>query len=159
MAFAPSHFGVDLPQTSVVVTAENGVVTAIRLRARGKRHASTPFERHVATELLEYGRGERSAFTFPIYAEGSLFCQAVWKALQEIPYGTTATYGQIAKRVAGNTGAAQAVGQANHMNPIPIVIPCHRVVAAGGKLGGYGGGVELKRRLLALEEAHSPALV
>lgn len=159
MAFAPSHFGVALPQTTVVVTAANGVVTAIRLRAHGKRHAETPFERLVEKELAEYGKGERSAFTFPVYAEGSLFCQEVWRELQKIPYGATATYGEIARRVAGNTGAAQAVGQANHMNPIPIVIPCHRVVAAGGKLGGYGGGVDLKRRLLALEEAHSPALV
>ncbi len=69
------------------------------------------------------------------------------------PYGETRTYGEIATAV-GNRGAARAVGMANHHNPIPIVIPCHRVVATGGKLGGFGGGVDLKRRLLQLEAEH-----
>ncbi|HEY2824123.1 MAG TPA: methylated-DNA--[protein]-cysteine S-methyltransferase, partial [Gemmatimonadales bacterium] len=133
-------------------------LTGIRLRARGRRRPATVFERLVARQLMEYGTGERSAFDFPIQVDGSPFCQAVWGELQRIPYGETTTYGDISRRLVGNPGAAQAVGQANHVNPIPIVIPCHRVVAAGGKLGGYGGGVELKRRLLALEEAHSPAI-
>ncbi len=75
---------------------------------------------------------------------------SVWQTLQRIPYGATMTYGEIATRL-GNPGAARAVGSANGRNPIPIVVPCHRVVAAGGKLGGYGGGGVLKRQLLDLE--------
>lgn len=157
MAFAPRRFHVELPQTSLVVTVANGAVTRIRLNAHSRRRPTTPFERLVARELKEYGEGQRTAFTFPVEPAGSDFCVTVWHELQHIPYGGTATYGEIARRV-GEPGGAQAVGQANHLNPIPIVIPCHRVVAAHGKLGGYGGGVNLKRRLLALEEAHSPAL-
>ena len=99
---------------------------------------------------MEYLHGKRTAFTFPIRPAGTPFELAVWQALERIPYGATRTYGEIAHDV-GRPGAARAIGQANHKNPIPIVIPCHRVVAAGGKLGGYGGGLNLKRRLLDLE--------
>ena len=87
--------------------------------------------------------------------EGSAFERDVWAALEEVPYGTTATYGEIAERI-GRPGRARAVGAANGRNPIAIVVPCHRVIGAGGKLTGYGGGLERKRELLVLEGALLP---
>jgi methylated-DNA-[protein]-cysteine S-methyltransferase len=88
---------------------------------------------------------------------GSAFQQTVWKALLRIPWGEVRTYGEIGRSI-GVGGGARAVGGANHENPIAILVPCHRVVSAGGQLGGYGGGVERKRWLLAHEAAHAPAL-
>jgi methylated-DNA-[protein]-cysteine S-methyltransferase len=109
----------------------------------------------VADELLEYCAGTRTAFTFRLAPAGTPFRRRVWEALRRIPYGETRTYGEIAAAV-GKPGAARAVGTANHHNPIPVVIPCHRVVGSGGRLCGFGGGLDLKRRLLELEAAHSP---
>ncbi len=86
----------------------------------------------------------------PLGPEGTAFDHRVWDAVAAIPYGETVTYGEIARAI-GSPNGARAVGTANGRNPIPIIIPCHRVVAAGGKLGGYGGGLPLKRRLLDLE--------
>ena len=103
-------------------------------------------------QLDEYFAGERSEFDFPMRLQGSAFERDVWAALEEIPYGTTATYGEIAERI-GRPGRARAVGAANGRNPIAIVVPCHRVIGAGGKLTGYGGGLERKRELLVLEGA------
>jgi methylated-DNA-[protein]-cysteine S-methyltransferase len=88
---------------------------------------------------------------------GSAFERVVWAALLAIPWGEVRTYGELA-RLLGRPGAARAVGGANHANPIMILVPCHRVVQAGGGLGGYGGGLEVKRWLLAHEAAHAPAL-
>lgn len=150
-------FTVESPVTNLAVTVEDGAVTKIDLRKRGQRSPKGEFEHQVCRELNEYFAGVRKAFTFPIKTEGSQFYQSVWHELTRIPYGETVTYGELA-RVLGNPGAARAVGTANGRNPIPIVIPCHRVVAAGGKLGGYGGGLTLKRRLLDLEAANSSVL-
>jgi AraC family transcriptional regulator of adaptative response/methylated-DNA-[protein]-cysteine methyltransferase len=105
-------------------------------------------------ELEEYFAGTRHAFTVPLLLRGSPFELAVWRALQAIPYGTTCSYADIARRI-GNPRAVRAVGSANGRNRLPIVIPCHRVINTGGKLGGYGGGLWRKVRLLALEEPHS----
>ena len=101
-------------------------------------------------QLMEYFAGKRSMFELPLRPEGTAFQKQVWQALQEIPYGETRTYGEIAKAV-GRPKAARAVGMANHQNPICIVIPCHRVIGAKGRLTGYTGGMEKKRRLLELE--------
>ena len=101
-------------------------------------------------QLRQYLAGQRQAFDLPLAPAGTAFQQHVWTLLTEIPFGATATYGEIAVR-AGHAGAARAVGSACHRNPIPIFIPCHRVVAAGGQLGGFGLGLNLKRRLLDLE--------
>ena len=101
-------------------------------------------------QLDEYFAGERSEFDFPMRLEGGAFECDVWEALAAIPYGTTATYGEIAERI-GRPGRARAVGAANGRNPIAIVVPCHRVIGADGTLVGYGGGLERKRRLLDLE--------
>lgn len=150
-------FTADTTFGPLAVTVSHGAVTHIALLRPGARSAETTLERRVARELSEYGQGERRDFTFAIALEGTPFDKRVWSALLEIPYGGTATYGEIAAEI-GSPGAARAVGAANHRNPIPIVVPCHRVVAASGRLGGYGGGLALKRRLLDLEARMSPAL-
>jgi methylated-DNA-[protein]-cysteine S-methyltransferase len=106
-------------------------------------------------QLDEYFAGERTKFDFPMRLDGAQFDRRVWRALEEIPYGTTATYGEIAERI-GAPGRARAVGAANGRNPIAIVVPCHRVIGAGGKLTGYGGGLDRKRELLVLEGALLP---
>lgn len=103
-------------------------------------------------ELLEYFRGERREFTVPLDPRGTPFRQRVWAALAAVPYGETVTYGELARR-AGSPGAVRAVGQANHFNPLPIFLPCHRVVGADGSLTGYAGGLDMKRFLLDLEGA------
>jgi len=101
-------------------------------------------------QLREYFAGQRSDFCLPLAPEGTEFQRSVWKRLQEIPYGETISYGELAKRI-GNPNASRAVGAANGQNPIPIVIPCHRVIGANGKLTGFGGGLPTKEALLALE--------
>lgn len=108
-------------------------------------------------QLDEYFAGERSEFELELAPRGSAFQLAVWRALRAIPYGQTASYGEIAAAV-GQPGAARAVGGANNRNPIAIVVPCHRVIGANGTLTGYGGGLPRKQRLLALESG-APALV
>jgi methylated-DNA-[protein]-cysteine S-methyltransferase len=102
-------------------------------------------------QLDEYFDGRRRSFSVPLSPAGTPFQLAVWRSLADIPYGETITYGELARRV-GRPAAFRAVGQANGANPLPIVYPCHRVVATAG-LGGYGGGLDVKRRLLALEGA------
>ena len=101
-------------------------------------------------ELAEYFTGKRKAFTFPLAPKGTEFQLAVWNALLEIPYGDTTTYGELARRI-GRPNAVRAVGAANGANPIPVIIPCHRVIGSNGTLTGYGGGIERKQWLLALE--------
>jgi len=102
-------------------------------------------------QLSEYFQGTRTRFDLPLDLKGTAFQVAVWRALLEIPYGQTRSYGEIAKAIA-KPGAARAVGMANHENRIAIVVPCHRVVGQNGKLTGYAGGLDLKRQLLAIEQ-------
>jgi methylated-DNA-[protein]-cysteine S-methyltransferase len=101
-------------------------------------------------QLREYFAGRRTGFDLPLAPEGTSFQRAVWRQLQDIPYGGTISYGELARRV-GNPKASRAVGSANGANPLPIVIPCHRVIGADGKLGGFGGGLPIKQALLELE--------
>jgi methylated-DNA-[protein]-cysteine S-methyltransferase len=155
MSTAADSFTVESSITTLAVTVVDGAVTRIRLNSRGSRPARGELEGRVARELEQYFGGKRTEFTFPISTEGTEFDQRVWHELESIPYGETISYGELARRI-GNPKAARAVGAANGRNPLPIVIPCHRVVSSGGKLGGYGGGLSLKRRLLDLEVAHSP---
>jgi len=102
-------------------------------------------------QLNEYFEGKRNLFDLPLAPEGTEFQKKVWSALKEIPFGETKSYGEIAK-VIGNEKASRAVGMANNKNPIMIVIPCHRVIGANGKLVGYAGGIEIKEILLNLEK-------
>jgi methylated-DNA-[protein]-cysteine S-methyltransferase len=106
--------------------------------------------REAIRQLREYFAGKRVAFDLPLAPTGTGFQRSVWRQLQEIPYGQTISYGELARRV-GNPKAARAVGSANGANPLPIVIPCHRVIAGDGSLGGFGGGLPTKQKLLALE--------
>ena len=101
-------------------------------------------------QLEEYFAGERTEFDLPLDLEGTAFQKEVWSTLGEIPYGKTISYAELASMV-GRPTAYRAVGQANGANPIPIILPCHRVLASGGRIGGYGGGLEMKRQLLAIE--------
>lgn len=115
----------------------------------------------VQRQLAEYFAGERKAFDLPIaWPRGTAFQIAVWEQLRRIPYGETRSYGQIAAAI-GRPSACRAVGAANGANPIAIVVPCHRVIGAGGGLTGFGGGLPIKRALLDLERspARLPSLV
>ena len=103
-------------------------------------------------QLHEYFEGQRRCFTLPVAPGGTPFQQRVWQELQKIPWGTTTTYGEIAKRI-GKPAAVRAVGSANGRNPLAIVIPCHRVIGSDGSLTGYAGGIATKRRLLQHEGA------
>ena len=102
-------------------------------------------------QLRAYFAGELGNFDLLLAPEGTAFQQKVWDELRNIPFGETISYGQLAKRI-GNPNASRAVGLANGSNPIPIVIPCHRVIGSNGKLTGYGGGLPIKEKLLALEK-------
>jgi len=114
------------------------------------RTAETPGIVAAFSQLEAYLAGKLSAFTLPFAPQGTAFMQSVWERLCEIPYGQTNTYGQIAAALS-RPGAARAVGNANNRNPIPIFIPCHRVIGADGSLTGYRGGLEVKKKLLDLE--------
>lgn len=103
-------------------------------------------------QLEEYFAGERRTFSLPLRPAGTSFQRAVWSALQEIPFGGTTSYGEFARRI-GRPAASRAVGAANGANPLPIIVPCHRVIGADRSLTGFGGGLETKRYLLAHEAA------
>jgi methylated-DNA-[protein]-cysteine S-methyltransferase len=123
--------------------------------AAGWIHDRGPFDEAIG-QLEAYFEGERREFDLPLAPEGTPFQREVWEMLRKIPYGETVSYGELARRLE-RPGSSRAVGAANGRNPIPIVIPCHRVVGADGSLTGFGGGLEVKRRLLALEARHRPA--
>jgi O-6-methylguanine DNA methyltransferase len=116
--------------------------------------------RDAIRQLLEYLAGKRTTFDVPLDLRGTPFQRAVWDALLAIPYGETRSYAQVARAVR-KPDAVRAVGTANGANPVPLIVPCHRVIQSGGKLGGYGGGLDLKRRLLAMEQSapHQGALL
>jgi methylated-DNA-[protein]-cysteine S-methyltransferase len=105
-------------------------------------------------QLDEYFQGKRTTFSLPFKLTGTLFQLAVWKELQNIPYGKTTSYKEIAQKI-NKPKAYRAVGMANNKNPLPIIIPCHRVIGSNGKLIGYAGGLKLKNYLLELEKSHT----
>jgi methylated-DNA-[protein]-cysteine S-methyltransferase len=117
------------------------------------RYSSSAFVQ-VRAQLREYFAAERVAFDVPLTMHGDPFERLVWRALQDIPYGETVSYGEVARRI-GHPSTARAVGLANARNPIAIIVPCHRVIGADGTLTGYGGGLERKRALLELESAQA----
>jgi methylated-DNA-[protein]-cysteine S-methyltransferase len=124
----------------------------------GEPDDAHPQIREAARQLAEYFARSRRAFELPLDLRGTRFQLAVWNALLRIPYGETRSYGRLAVEL-GHAGAARAVGTANGSNPVAIVVPCHRVIAAGGGLGGYGGGIERKRFLLDLESGASTSWI
>lgn len=102
-------------------------------------------------QLREYFNGTRKTFSIPLDIQGTSFQKQVWEAVAQVPYGQTCSYSEIARRI-GKLKSARAVGMANHNNPVPIVIPCHRIIGANGSLTGYGAGISIKEKLLHLEQ-------
>lgn len=143
----------ETPLGSMALAEEDGAL--IRLYLPGEPTPrllprETPLLAEGCRQIEEYFAHARRKFDLPLAPRGTQFRRSVWDALREIPYGETETYGALAARL-GRPGAARAVGQANHFNPLPILIPCHRVLGAGGQLTGYAGGLEIKASLLRLE--------
>ncbi|HEV8435862.1 MAG TPA: methylated-DNA--[protein]-cysteine S-methyltransferase [Thermoanaerobaculia bacterium] len=138
---------------------DDGALEEIRFGAPGIRHPASEEQsrmpdagcRIVIEQLNEYFAGTRREFDLPLAPRGTAFQLACWNELQRIAYGTTISYSELARRIA-KPNAVRAVGAANGANPIPIIIPCHRVIGANGTLTGYGGGLHIKRALLALEQ-------
>lgn len=116
------------------------------------RNERSPVLHQARLELEEYAQGKRKRFTVPFELEGTHFQCEVWKALFEIPFGEVRTYGELA-RALGRPEGARAVGAAAAKNPLPVIVPCHRLVGAGGAMTGFSGGIEVKKRLLELEGA------
>jgi methylated-DNA-[protein]-cysteine S-methyltransferase len=148
------------PIGPLLIAGDTDALHGIWFPKRGKAAAPRP-EWHSSArgavgeavrQLREYFAGRRLEFDLPLTPQGTTFQREVWRALQEIPYGATISYGELARRV-GNPKASRAVGSANGANHLPIVIPCHRVIAGDGSLGGFGGGLPIKQALLALEQA------
>ena len=131
---------------------ENGALTDLSFRSiLDAKEQETPLLKRAAEQVSEYFSGKRHEFDLPLDLRGTPFQKSVWSALRDIPYGETRSYRDIAAAV-GNIKACRAVGMANNKNPISIIIPCHRVVGADGSLVGYGGGLDVKSSLLALEK-------
>jgi methylated-DNA-[protein]-cysteine S-methyltransferase len=142
----------ETPAGPLVLAGERGALTAIRFHGRAEEDWTVdraPF-RDAIEQLRAYFAGKLKAFDLPLAPEGTPFQLSVWEALRTIPYGETATYGAIARQI-GRPSAIRAVGAANGANPIPIVIPCHRVIGSNGKLTGFAGGLPMKELLLKLE--------
>ena len=139
------------PIGAVRLVEEGGSIIRIELtNAAGTSSAPTPLLREVEHQITAFLRGEHRQLDFPIRMVGTAFQQRVWRALQQIPYGITRTYGEIASAI-GNSRASRAVGMACNKNPLLFVVPCHRVIGANGKLTGFAYGTEAKRWLLELE--------
>ncbi len=139
---------------SIHIAEEGGAITEVTLpgeKAPVGKMSKTPLLEMAAVQISEYLQGGRQEFTVPLAPHGSEFAMKVWKEMLAIPYGKVRTYGEMAEAI-GRPKAARAVGQACNRNPISILIPCHRVVGAGGKLTGYAAGITLKEKLLRLEK-------
>lgn len=138
------------PVGTLLIEAEDGAITKLDyVDSAGEDDPCLVLD-EAERQLKEYFEGNRKAFDLPLAPGGTAFQQRVWAALREIPWGEVRSYGDIARRI-GQPGATQAVGGANHRNPIAIIIPCHRVIGSDGGLTGYGGGLDRKRALLKLE--------
>jgi methylated-DNA-[protein]-cysteine S-methyltransferase len=148
------------PVGELLIAENSSGVLAIHFNKKEKppaNHSSWKCVNRLKTEIVkqleEYFRGERFEFKVPLAPHGTTFQMRVWDGLQEIPYGETISYLDLAKRI-GTPEAVRAVGAANGANPLPIVIPCHRVIGHNGKLVGYGGGLEIKKYLLSMESLY-----
>jgi methylated-DNA-[protein]-cysteine S-methyltransferase len=148
---------VDSPIGELLLGARDGALAVLSMgdaRSRpgvpdsGLRDDADPVLCAAASQLAEYFAGTRTEFSLPLAPRGTPFQQKVWRALCEIPYGTTTTYGALARSIGHDLAASRAVGLANGRNPIGIIVPCHRVIGADGTLTGYGGGLPRKRWLL-----------
>jgi len=154
------HTRIDSPIGPLFLTLEQDQLTNVCLHQQKRTVevkpewicSERPF-RAIAKQFREYFRGKRRAFEISLRLEGTDFQKSAWNELLKIPYGATISYGELAKRI-GNPKAVRAVGLANGRNPIPIIVPCHRVIGANGQLTGFGGGIENKALLLKIEQGH-----
>jgi len=153
------YWFIDSPLGELMLAGEGGELAILSLPSgkgrrrpeRGWTEDAAPF-RDAVRQLAQYFAGRRERFELELAPVGTEFQHAVWRALARIPYGRTWSYGELARRI-GRPRAVRAVGLANGANPLPIVLPCHRVIGADGSLTGYGGGLPAKRLLLELEGA------
>jgi methylated-DNA-[protein]-cysteine S-methyltransferase len=153
---SPCWTTVPSPVGDLLLVAEDGALVTLHFSPfdppDGPPSPDEPVLADARQQLAEHFARERTEFDLPLAPKGTAFQQRVWAELRRIPYGTTATYGEIAARL-GDPGCVRAVGVANGRNPIALVVPCHRVIGSDGKLRGFGGGIERKQALLALEES------
>jgi methylated-DNA-[protein]-cysteine S-methyltransferase len=146
----------DSPIGELLLTGDGTALTGLYMQAGRRKRIDRSWERsdsafaNAVAQLGEYFDGRRREFDLPLAPRGAEFQIRAWHALREIPYGETVSYGEQARRI-GQPDAARAVGAANGQNPIAVIVPCHRVIGADGKLTGFGGGLERKRLLLDLE--------
>lgn len=138
------------PVGTLGLWARNGKLTGVTFEIAPEAGADPALDAAKA-QLEEYFAGTRRRFEIPLELSGTSFQMKCWRALMEIPYGESRCYSEIARRI-GSPGAARAVGMANHVNPIPIIVPCHRVIGRDGSLTGYAGGLEMKKWLLEHEK-------
>ena len=142
----------------ITITEQKGFITSLLFGECKTQYFQTKYDKNIFSETIEqafsqldeYLNGERKEFDLPLNPKGTHFQQKVWGALLSIPYGETRSYKDISVQV-GKPDASRAVGMANHENPIPIFIPCHRVISSDGSLGGYSGGLDIKTNLLQIE--------
>ncbi|WP_328874822.1 methylated-DNA--[protein]-cysteine S-methyltransferase [Streptomyces sp. NBC_00287] len=153
----PKHTVIDSPYGPLTLVADDGILCGLYMTEQRHRPPEETFGARddtvfgAAEEQLEaYFAGELKEFTLELRLKGTPFQHSVWDQLRRIPYGETRSYGDLADAL-GKPGASRAVGLANGKNPIGIIVPCHRVVGAGGSLTGYGGGLDRKQRLLEFE--------
>jgi methylated-DNA-[protein]-cysteine S-methyltransferase len=144
--------GVDTPIGPLRLSAEGGRLSRVEFAAFPEAGSSGPVLVEAEAQLRAYFTGELRHFDLPLAPRGTAFQQSVWDALLEIPYGATTSYSELAAAI-GRPSACRAVGAATGRNPLAVIVPCHRVIGAAGALSGYGGGLECKRMLLALEAA------
>ncbi|MFI8288703.1 methylated-DNA--[protein]-cysteine S-methyltransferase [Streptomyces sp. ms191] len=151
------HTVVDSPYDALTLVAVDGVLSRMYMTDQRHRPPEETFGEpdprpfgEAIRQLDAYFAGELTEFDLPLRLDGTEFQLRVWEQLRRIPYGETRTYGELAEAL-GNPGASRAVGLANGKNPVTIIVPCHRVIGAGGGLTGYGGGLSRKQRLLAFE--------
>ncbi len=151
-----THFAYNTPLGQLTLSSNGEAITGLAFGAveLDGEEAPTLLTNRAANELQEYFAGKRQAFTVPLSVSGSAFQESVWHAIARIPYGQTRSYSDIAAS-AGSPGAYRACGMAANANPIPIFIPCHRVIGANGKLVGYAGGMDIKEFLLNLERDYA----
>jgi methylated-DNA-[protein]-cysteine S-methyltransferase len=152
----PSALAVETPIGTLGLVGSDDGLTAVRWSASGLPHDSCSLLDDAAEQLRAYFAGRLTTFAIPLALEGTAFQLQCWHALATIPYGQTVSYGEQARRIGLGHDRARAVGAANGQNPVPVVLPCHRVIGADGSLTGFGGGLPLKQFLLEHEGALLP---
>ena len=143
------------PPGPLTLVEEKGALTHILFPGQSLpplfQREKTPLLAEANRQISQYLQGERRCFSLPLSFHGTPFQELVWRGLMDIPYGCTVSYSELARRI-GRPGASRAVGAANHVNPLPLILPCHRVIGKNGSLTGYAGGLHWKRFLLDLEK-------